>query len=218
PLEAVEELAAEGVHTLGDLDARVKDAATRTAPNPTRYTVLKQLLPQPVALAAGDALVDAEKPPAPTPAGGKARDQAAAIAGTSPRYVQEAKALKAAAPEQFAAVKAGSKTLPEAKRDAGLTPKPKADPKPSILVSAKGGPEDARRSAAVGAAADPLAQVTAELMETAHWLEERADVFAKLIEGVSARQRGPLSVEVAKLRGRAKLVRQTARSAKGGAA
>jgi N6-adenosine-specific RNA methylase IME4 len=56
--------------------------------------------------------VTAPAKPAP-----QARDLAAATVGTSGRYVGEAKALKAAAPTVFAAVKAGTLTLSAATRE-----------------------------------------------------------------------------------------------------
>ncbi|VTU02765.1 Transcriptional regulator (Fragment) OS=mine drainage metagenome GN=B1B_04892 PE=4 SV=1: ParBc [Gemmataceae bacterium] len=61
---------------------------------------------------------DAKAPsssPAPAPSL-KSRDQAAAIAGTKPRAVSDAKAIKKAAPEVFEQMKAGKITMPEAKR------------------------------------------------------------------------------------------------------
>lgn len=53
----------------------------------------------------------------------KSRDHAAKSTGSSPRYVQDAKKLKDVAPEQYEQVKQGKKTIPQAKRDAGLTKK-----------------------------------------------------------------------------------------------
>lgn len=47
----------------------------------------------------------------------EAREQAAKIVGSSPRYVQDAKAVKAAAPELHEKVKAGEITLPQARRE-----------------------------------------------------------------------------------------------------
>lgn len=48
---------------------------------------------------------------------GKARDKAAASVGVSPRYVQDAKKIEAAAPELAAEVKAGKKTITQAVRE-----------------------------------------------------------------------------------------------------
>jgi hypothetical protein len=48
----------------------------------------------------------------------EARTQAAATAGTNPRYVSDAKRLKDEAPDLFEDVRAGEKTIPEAKREA----------------------------------------------------------------------------------------------------
>jgi N6-adenosine-specific RNA methylase IME4 len=48
---------------------------------------------------------------------GKARDKAAAAVGVSPRYVQDAKKVEAAAPKIAAEVKAGKKTLTQAVRE-----------------------------------------------------------------------------------------------------
>jgi DNA modification methylase len=47
----------------------------------------------------------------------KARDQAAKLVGSNPRYIQDAKAVKAAAPELHEKVKAGRITLPQARRE-----------------------------------------------------------------------------------------------------
>jgi hypothetical protein len=60
---------------------------------------------------------DNELSPPPPPAAPKARDLAAKTAGTSGRYVGEAKALKTANPDAFEAVKAGAKTLSKATRE-----------------------------------------------------------------------------------------------------
>lgn len=48
---------------------------------------------------------------------GKARDKAAELMDVNPRYVSDAKRLQAEAPEVAAEVAAGTKTLPEAKRE-----------------------------------------------------------------------------------------------------
>lgn len=47
----------------------------------------------------------------------KARDKAAKAAGVNPRYVQDAKKIKEQSPETFEKLKAGEKSLQEAKRD-----------------------------------------------------------------------------------------------------
>jgi hypothetical protein len=59
---------------------------------------------------------------------GKARDKAAEIAQTNPRYVQDAKKLQEAAPDLLEQVRDGEKTIPQAKRE--LTRRQKADPPP----------------------------------------------------------------------------------------
>lgn len=46
----------------------------------------------------------------------KARDQAAKLVGTNPRYIQDAKTIKSAAPDLHEQVKAGTITLPKAKQ------------------------------------------------------------------------------------------------------
>jgi DNA modification methylase len=68
-----------------------------------------------------------------------ARDQAAKLVGSNPRYIQDAKAVKAAAPDLHERVKAGTITLPQAKRQvqrqekrAKLKAKAKAAPKSDI--------------------------------------------------------------------------------------
>ena len=48
---------------------------------------------------------------------GEAREKAAAAVGVSPRYVQDAKKIEAAAPELAAQVRAGQKTLTQAVRE-----------------------------------------------------------------------------------------------------
>ena len=60
PVEAANALAAAGVQTLADLDAKVAAAQTTGSPRVvvTRYSFLKNLLGAPVGLAAGDAMVD----------------------------------------------------------------------------------------------------------------------------------------------------------------
>lgn len=144
PADAAEQLAAKGVLTVADLDAKVADLQAKKRPGATanRYEALEHLgLPYDLKLAAGDAVVDVEIVVAkqrevefvpqtkPKPAKAqKSRDQAAAIAGTNPRYVSDAKKVKAAAPEVFDKLKAGAVSLPEAKRAAKVdTPaKPKA--------------------------------------------------------------------------------------------
>jgi hypothetical protein len=56
---------------------------------------------------------------------GEAREQAAKIAGVSPRYVSDAKRLRSERPDLADQVAAGAMTLPEAKREAwALTSKP----------------------------------------------------------------------------------------------
>ncbi|MDY3558138.1 hypothetical protein R5W23_000859 [Gemmata sp. JC673] len=83
--------------------------------------------------------------PQPSPAPTRARDQAAAIAGAKPRYVSEAKAIKAAAPEVFAQVKAGTLTIPEAKRVTTARP-----------TSPASAPQPAPKSAVTGLAPCPF--------------------------------------------------------------
>jgi hypothetical protein len=51
---------------------------------------------------------------------GEARERAAADVGVSPRYVSDAKQVKADDPETLEAVKRGAVTIPEAKRNLGL--------------------------------------------------------------------------------------------------
>lgn len=46
---------------------------------------------------------------------GRARDKAAEIAGTNPRYVSDAKRIKESAPDVFEEMKAGAVSMPEAK-------------------------------------------------------------------------------------------------------
>lgn len=48
---------------------------------------------------------------------GESREKAAEATGASPRYVQEAKALRETAPEVFQQVLSGEKSIPEAKRE-----------------------------------------------------------------------------------------------------
>lgn len=61
---------------------------------------------------------------------GEAVAQAAKLVGVNRQYVQEAKALKAEAPEVFEQVRSGEKTLPEAKREvAAKKPARKPGPK-----------------------------------------------------------------------------------------
>jgi len=112
-------------------------------PSASRYTALRALLPGVMAKQgqkevraadlAGDALVDWETEQASKLAdetgewqrgqkGVKSRDLAAAIAGSNPHYVSDAKRLKKESPETFEKLKAGEITLPEAKRI--VTPKP----------------------------------------------------------------------------------------------
>lgn len=52
----------------------------------------------------------------------KARDEAAASVGVSPRYVSDAEQIKKADARVAEAVKRGEKTIPEARRDLGLAP------------------------------------------------------------------------------------------------
>ena len=59
----------------------------------------------------------------PEPIRVQARDQAAKLAGTSGRYVQQAKAVKEKAPELYEKVKAGQMTLPQASREVERTQK-----------------------------------------------------------------------------------------------
>lgn len=47
----------------------------------------------------------------------QARDEAAILVRSNPRYIQDAKAIKAASPELHEKVKAGTITLPQAKRE-----------------------------------------------------------------------------------------------------
>jgi DNA modification methylase/ParB-like chromosome segregation protein Spo0J len=53
----------------------------------------------------------------PQPISDKARDQAARLIGSNSRYIQDAKAVKKAAPDLHEKVKAGKMTLPRAKRE-----------------------------------------------------------------------------------------------------
>lgn len=62
-------------------------------------------------------VVEIVPPPFPQPDQPKARDQAAALTGTSGRYVQDAKKVKEKAPELLDKVKAGEMTLPQAKAE-----------------------------------------------------------------------------------------------------
>lgn len=55
--------------------------------------------------------------PQPDHEASKARTQAAAIVGTNRQYVSDAKAIKAAAPDLFDAVRAGDLTIPKAKQE-----------------------------------------------------------------------------------------------------
>jgi len=80
-----------------------------------------------------------KKPPAilpevSDPHGRESRAKAAAITGVSPRYVSDAKALKAAAPEDFDAVKRGEMTLPQAKKK-NAKPKPSREEKPQPIAA-----------------------------------------------------------------------------------
>lgn len=52
----------------------------------------------------------------------KSRERAASIANVSPRYVQDAKRIKEEAPEVFAEVQSGAKTISQAKKE--IAPKP----------------------------------------------------------------------------------------------
>lgn len=56
------------------------------------------------------------KLPQAIPAKGKARDQAAKLAGASPRYVTDAKTLQEKAPKLFEKVRSGKLSLPQAKK------------------------------------------------------------------------------------------------------
>lgn len=60
-----------------------------------------------------------------------ARDEAAEALRVNSHYVNDAERIQDASPETFAEVKAGTKTIPQAKRELGLAkPKPKPEPKP----------------------------------------------------------------------------------------
>lgn len=143
PADAAEQLAAKGVLTVADLDAKVADLQAKKRPGATanRYEALEHLgLPYDLKLAAGDAVVDVEivvakqreveQIPQPNPkpvVKEKSRDVAAKLANTNPRYVSDAKKVKAASPAVFDKLKAGTVSLPEAKRAAKIEPpKPKA--------------------------------------------------------------------------------------------
>lgn len=63
-----------------------------------------------------------------------ARDQAAAAVGVSPRYVSDAKRVKAEAPEIFEQVKAGEVTLPQAIKTL-REEKPPAEQKISVVIA-----------------------------------------------------------------------------------
>ena len=62
---------------------------------------------------------------------GKARDQAATIAGTNRQYVSDAKKLKQEAPELFEQVREGHLTIPQAKRELVKRQRAKAPPLPT---------------------------------------------------------------------------------------
>lgn len=64
--------------------------------------------------------------PARLPEGqtGESREHAAKATGASPRYVQDAKAIKQASPETFEKVKSGEVSIPEAKRQLKKPPPP----------------------------------------------------------------------------------------------
>lgn len=88
----------------------------------------------------GRARSSAEPAPTGGPKPGQARDQAAAIAGTNPRYVSEAKRIKETAPAVFEKVKAGELNIPAAKRQIQEKAKPPLDPEPVVVCKVKGGP------------------------------------------------------------------------------
>lgn len=81
----------------------------------------------------------------------KARDEAARLVGTNPRYIQDAKAVKAAAPELHEKVKAGTITLPQAKREVQ-----RAEKRTVLEEKAKAAPE----------AADDWRIITGDCVET----------------------------------------------------
>lgn len=62
---------------------------------------------------------------------GKAREKAAAIVGTNPRYVSDAKKLAEEAPALFEQVREGKKTIPQAKRELVKRQRAEAPPLPT---------------------------------------------------------------------------------------
>lgn len=73
----------------------------------------------------------AEKIPHPESAKGEAREKAAAIAGTNPRYVSDAKRLAEEAPDLFEQVREGKVTIPQAKRELVKQQRAEAPPLPT---------------------------------------------------------------------------------------
>lgn len=67
----------------------------------------------------------------PYPENGQARDAAAELFNTNPRYVSDAKRIKADAPDVFEQVKAGEMTIPQAKRELVKRERKDAPPLPS---------------------------------------------------------------------------------------
>jgi ParB-like chromosome segregation protein Spo0J len=61
----------------------------------------------------------------PEPIKGKATEKVAALVGVSPRYVQEAKAIKEQRPDLAEKIKAKEMTIPQAKRE--MDPRPQKD-------------------------------------------------------------------------------------------
>lgn len=76
----------------------------------------------------GDNVV--EKIPPPTDEG-KSRDQAAKLMGVNPHYVSEAKAISQASPETFGQLKAGEKTITQARREIVKATAPMPPPFPT---------------------------------------------------------------------------------------
>lgn len=78
----------------------------------------------------GAAITNTGERPTQLISGGESREQAAQLLNTNKMYVSDAKALKADAPDLFAKVKSGEKTLPQAKRELVARNKVDAPPLP----------------------------------------------------------------------------------------
>lgn len=85
-----------------------------------------------------------EKTPTPSTTKHQARDDAAKLTGTNPRYVSDAKAVKQADPELFEEVKQGKKKLTEAKQEVKRKAKRDAHEEKLTEVREKEQPSDWR--------------------------------------------------------------------------